>query len=256
MRIYFLILVSIVCLNVSFAQESNPLFRIIEAGKFGFINKQGKVVISSRFRYLGDFYEGLAVARLDSGYGFINQNGQFVIQPVYDYTKDFYDSLAIVISNSEPFFINKRGKIRPYSYEEDMANKKRCYELDSLLHFNKQSVPELLLCFDGETIQYKTRNDKIVWKQNSMRQKSLHKLNLDHRIQQDLNCTEFPPKINHFNGSDFKLDSQGIVLKVFPDENVLFSDSLVGIKMRLFNNYPYPDDTIFFASQTLLFICK
>jgi hypothetical protein len=48
---------------------SNTLFVIIAKGKYGFIDKTGKIVIEHQFNYVGSFSEGLAVAKIGDKYG-------------------------------------------------------------------------------------------------------------------------------------------------------------------------------------------
>lgn len=293
MRIYFLGLIVFLGCYDGLSQSSGQLFRIVEEDRFGFIDKTGKIVIPPKFRFAGDFYENVAVARLDSGFGFINRKGEFIIKPVYDYAKDFYDGVAIVIKDSKSYFLDKKGRIRDYSKEEDIE-RKMCYSEihrpcdKSQIVFDKigwqyfgyqiinkktsdttivnaskvdNSYPEydesyyeeqygfrdeLALIVKNGSLCYVDINGNVVWKQKRMHENALHKLNLDYRPLQELNCTEFPKMIEDFEKGQFDLHKEGLVLKVFPEESVNFSDSLKGIKVCLFNNLPFDDDTIYF----------
>ena len=64
------------------AEDENKiaLYKIEKDRLFGFINKEGKVIIAPQFHYVSDFSEGLAYARKDSLYGFVNGKGKYVIQ--------------------------------------------------------------------------------------------------------------------------------------------------------------------------------
>lgn len=53
-------------------------------GKWGFIDKSGKIVIESKFDSGGHFSEGLAGVGLNGKWGFIDKNGEFVIEPKFD----------------------------------------------------------------------------------------------------------------------------------------------------------------------------
>jgi hypothetical protein len=87
------------------------LLPIKKDGRIGFVNLQGKVVIPSKFRKVGNFSEGLAPARLEGLYGYIDQRGEYVIPPIYDYAEDFSDGVAIVYdSNGHPSCIDHSGK--------------------------------------------------------------------------------------------------------------------------------------------------
>ncbi len=55
------------------SNAQNPLFPIVGNGLKGFIDAEGTVVISPKFKAIKSFSEGLAAARLPRGlYGFID----------------------------------------------------------------------------------------------------------------------------------------------------------------------------------------
>ena len=96
---------------------SDGLAAIVKDNLYGYINKEGKVVIDPRFTWAKDFCTGLAAVqtKMDAGgkWGFINTAGDIVIDAVYDevedFTKDYtrayrYDSLKY-------FILDKTGKI-------------------------------------------------------------------------------------------------------------------------------------------------
>ena len=66
------------------------------AKKYGFIDKNGKVVIEPQFDNVEDFIEGFWKVEKDGKWGFIDKNGKVVIEPQYDYVRDFSEGLAEV----------------------------------------------------------------------------------------------------------------------------------------------------------------
>jgi WG containing repeat len=70
----------------------------------GYIDKMGKQVIPPRFFHAGDFSEGLAAVRIDSGrkdkiwwkWGYIDRTGKVIIKPRFDDASDFHEGLALV----------------------------------------------------------------------------------------------------------------------------------------------------------------
>jgi hypothetical protein len=94
--------------------------------KYGFINKEGQMVIPPRFgpRVEIDpervvaidtprFSEGLARVRVGDLYGYINKQGEFVIPPQFPYAGDFSEGLANVAEKgkeSKAGFIDKSGR--------------------------------------------------------------------------------------------------------------------------------------------------
>jgi hypothetical protein len=108
---YKIILFFTIAFLFSCGQHKNDqLFQIIENNKIGYINSTGKVVIKPIFLSAGEFFEGLANARIGGTYGYIDETGDFVIQPQFDYATPFSEGLAIVYLNGQPFFIDKKGK--------------------------------------------------------------------------------------------------------------------------------------------------
>ncbi|HDS30236.1 MAG TPA: WG repeat-containing protein, partial [Firmicutes bacterium] len=69
-------------------------------GKWGFIDKTGKITINPQFDRAESFSEGLARVRLGDWktgkWGFIDKTGQFVISPQFDEASSFYEGLASV----------------------------------------------------------------------------------------------------------------------------------------------------------------
>lgn len=69
-------------------------------GKYSYINKQGETVIEDKFNIAHDFSEGIAkVAVMESGlfkYGYINKQGEIIIEPKYSKAGNFSEGVAIV----------------------------------------------------------------------------------------------------------------------------------------------------------------
>lgn len=92
-----------------FGQEK--LFPVLNNNLWGFINKEGKIVIEYKFKNVGKFSENLAPARLNGTYGYIDTIGNFVISPQYDIALPFYNDIAQVFINGKPYYIDKKGNI-------------------------------------------------------------------------------------------------------------------------------------------------
>ena len=59
----------------------------------------------------GEFSEGLAIVKIDYDYGFINKDGEIVINPQFDGAGNFSEGLSGVVIGDEFGFINKDGEI-------------------------------------------------------------------------------------------------------------------------------------------------
>jgi hypothetical protein len=92
-----------------------------EKDKYGFINKELKLVIPFAYKNVSPFSEGLAAVKNDDGnWGYINTSGKLVIP--YNYSRSpsrFSSGLAKVKNNEARFgFINKANKlVIPASYQ-------------------------------------------------------------------------------------------------------------------------------------------
>lgn len=87
---------------------SNALFPVLKGGKWGYINREGKIVIALQFASARPFREGRALACNEGGdedghggadyaigsCGFIGTDGQWAMRPSPGYYKDFSDGLA------------------------------------------------------------------------------------------------------------------------------------------------------------------
>lgn len=95
---------------VAQAAEADPLFRIREGRKVGFINRAGKVVIPPKFETAEDFSEGLARIYVGSEAGFIDRTGKFVIPPIYATATNFENGRSLVSKEGKYSLIDKQGK--------------------------------------------------------------------------------------------------------------------------------------------------
>ena len=89
-----------------------------ENDKWGYKDKNGKIVIPAKYDFAYNFSEGLAAVEINGKYGFINHKGDMVIQPKYDSTYKFYKGFATVKVNDRYGLINKAGKtVLPVKYD-------------------------------------------------------------------------------------------------------------------------------------------
>src|SRR6266446_6978267 len=76
--------------------ESKALFPVEKGGKFGFIDRTGKVVIPIQFDSANNFHEGLALVTMSGKKAFIDMTGKTVFNAAYDIVNDFSEGLAAV----------------------------------------------------------------------------------------------------------------------------------------------------------------
>ena len=81
------------------------------ADGWGYIDKQGKLVVDAKFLAVRPFSEGLAGVRIDTKWGFIDRTGQVVVPPQFDWVMPFSEGFAAVQKGPHWGFIDKSGKV-------------------------------------------------------------------------------------------------------------------------------------------------
>lgn len=94
---------------------SEGLAPVMEAEKWGFIDKQGRMVIEPKFDGAEPFSDGMARVKMGDAWGYIDRTGALVIGFQYEHAEDFVDGLAPVGrwddegEDGEFYYIDKRG---------------------------------------------------------------------------------------------------------------------------------------------------
>ncbi len=88
-------------------------------GKYGFINKKGKIIIKPQFSYAGDFTnKDYAVVEESGKWGVINRKGEVVVPIVYDSCRSVYSGLIPVKKNGKWGYSDMKGNIViPFIYD-------------------------------------------------------------------------------------------------------------------------------------------
>jgi hypothetical protein len=92
---------------------------VMENGKPQFIDKDNKILFSvDKAEYCFGFKEGLARVKIKGKWGFIDKTGKLVINPIYEDAQDFRDGLAAVAKKDEKKdeitwgYIDKSGSVK------------------------------------------------------------------------------------------------------------------------------------------------
>ena len=105
----------VICILAFSCGNQNKFLPILQDGKWGYIDKKGRIVIEPQLdvTYAGFFSDGLAAVNIGSKWGFINEKGDMVISPQYDGTGGFRKGFAVAELRDKLGFINKSGQIKP-----------------------------------------------------------------------------------------------------------------------------------------------
>jgi len=76
--------------SVAFVRVGNSVHTNPRAGEWGFINRMGAVITSTRYTFASDFRNGLARVSIDGKEGFIDTTGNLVIPMMYDSLERFW----------------------------------------------------------------------------------------------------------------------------------------------------------------------
>ncbi len=81
---------------------------------WGYLDKEGKIVINPQFKQANVFVNGMAlVSSPDSKYGYIGEDGKYIINPTYKHATSFSEGYACVVAeNGKPQFIDKKGEVK------------------------------------------------------------------------------------------------------------------------------------------------
>lgn len=102
-----------VTVSGEFVEEEIALFPVIKEGRYGYIDRNGELVVEPQYLLASEFNEGLAVVRGDNQLaGYINEHGEVVIEPIYEDAKVFREGLApVAVEYGSPLhFINSAGE--------------------------------------------------------------------------------------------------------------------------------------------------
>lgn len=81
-------------------------------GKYGYIDSLDNLIIPCIFENCSDFYQDIAIVKIDNKYGYIDTKGQFIIKPTYNSAFNFHNGKALVYTgnNKITFATNMSGK--------------------------------------------------------------------------------------------------------------------------------------------------
>lgn len=86
--------------------------RYVVAGTdgYGFMDRDGEVVVAPRFEAARPFRDGLAPVRVEGRWGYADADGRLVIHPRFDEAYPFYEGRALVVDGGRRRFLTPQGR--------------------------------------------------------------------------------------------------------------------------------------------------
>jgi hypothetical protein len=92
-------------------KESEGMIGFKRDGRYGFVDKQGRLRVANRYDSIGEFHDGVAAIKLIGKWGYVNASDKIVVQPNFDSPFHFKNGLCIVSRNGNNGIINKDAKV-------------------------------------------------------------------------------------------------------------------------------------------------
>jgi len=83
------------------AYDFNMDKALVKDEKYQLINKEGKVIQTYLYSYVGNYANNRLVFKLQDKCGYIDENGKIIIKPQYEYCQSFIDENAIINEKDE-----------------------------------------------------------------------------------------------------------------------------------------------------------
>ncbi len=82
-------------------------------GKFGYVDRSGKTIISFEFDEANTFSQGLAAVKINGKFGYIDKTGKMIIKPQFKDPGEFSENGLAVVRNTSGFggVINRQGEL-------------------------------------------------------------------------------------------------------------------------------------------------
>lgn len=87
------------------------LSKVQKAGKVGYVNQEGTVIIPLKYEDGLTFHEGYAAVRIGSKWQYLDSLGNALTEPIFDDANSFSNGLAPVSQSNLFGFINTKGTI-------------------------------------------------------------------------------------------------------------------------------------------------
>jgi len=108
---------------------NDGLYGALIDGKYGFVDRSGKLRVANRYDQIGKYSEGLAAFKLNNKWGYLDTYDRIAIQPQYEEVGEFNQGIAIVKKDGKSNLIDKNGKELLNNYYERISLTEENYYL-------------------------------------------------------------------------------------------------------------------------------
>src|SRR4051812_26087176 len=108
---FIALILSLACANSSLGQQQleDNLLPVLVNGKWGFIDRAGKLIVKPKFDHYEYLEEGLRAIEVEGKWGYADGAGVIKIAPQFTEARDFSEGLAAVKVGKKWGFIDKTG---------------------------------------------------------------------------------------------------------------------------------------------------
>ena len=135
-------------------------------GKWGAIDKTGKIIIQPQFDQVEDFIEGLKLVKLDDKAEFTDKTGKIVIQPQLEWIQNTIDILKLVELNTESGDIVRNFvdvlTLAELGRESGVIDKTNKIAIQPQLEWIKDFIDILALVELGRKLEFIDETDQII----------------------------------------------------------------------------------------------
>lgn len=89
---------------------STGLAAVYLLGRFGFVDRNGRLAVRARYGQVREFSDGLAPVRVNDQWGYIDRDGRLVIPARFDDAEVFVDGLALARTGETWDYIDRLGR--------------------------------------------------------------------------------------------------------------------------------------------------
>ena len=123
--------------------------------RYGYINKQGKVIIPIEYKNLSYFKNGYAFAQdpTTNRYGYLDTKGNWLLKPIYIFTSSLFDNYGgtwVKMTDNKYHYIDKKGK--DYGTLDESGSSPQSFT-DEYAVYSDETRPYTLIDSKGKTVK-------------------------------------------------------------------------------------------------------